>query len=120
MSKLRPLYQRTRLRPNGNNQELLINVNGRVPNTTSNSSNSSSGSNSATPVQVSHSTGLTVTPTTSSTPITTAPAPSTSTPNVKAYDWANSPISPRAQPNDPKGGWKITGKRIQQFQVRQI
>ncbi|KAG2224361.1 hypothetical protein INT45_006761, partial [Circinella minor] len=119
VSKLRPLYQRTRLRPNGNNQELLINVNGRVPNTTSNSSNSSSSSSSSssvTPVQVSHSTGLTVTPTTISTSITTAPTSSTSTPNVVAYDWANSPISPRAQPNDPKGGWKITGKRIHQFQ----
>ncbi|KAI9260645.1 hypothetical protein BDA99DRAFT_88006 [Phascolomyces articulosus] len=101
VSKLRPLYQRTRMRPNGSNQE-----NGnRVPNTSTSSGTAS------------HSTSLTVTPTSSSTSsVTATPASSTSTPSVVAYDWANSPISPRAQPNDPKGGWKITGKRVQQLQ----
>ncbi|KAI8149314.1 hypothetical protein BJV82DRAFT_587499 [Fennellomyces sp. T-0311] len=97
VSRIRPFYRGARMRPNGN-QELLINVNGRTQTSTA------------------YTAGLTATPTTSSTPVTGAPASSTSTPNVTAYDWANSPISPRAQPNDPKGGWKIAGMRVQQYQ----
>lgn len=34
-----------------------------------------------------------------------------------ANDWAHSPISPQSSTSDAKGGWKLTGKRVQQFQV---